>query len=310
MGILRDFEWRLEGAVEGLFARFFRSGVQPVELGKRLVREVEDGRTVGVNRVYVPNVYVYALSPAELRAVVEATVASVADGTLVVAGTGYRPELAARLAREAFAAGAGATMLHYPVNPGLGERGLSRLQLARGEPQATVVEQDDGQGPRHRSDHLRPGGSLPGRVENRLLDLNLQGHIHWDIAQRNTVQEGHFSIRLPDRQVDCRVSFAPVMFGQKLVCRILDQANAPRYIWFDKNISPTALQVATAFNDVLGEDSILIATAQRSLDGAGAGQEPMYVPTFGFFGELPGGPPGVSRNVSIFFICAGATASP
>ena len=65
MGILRDFERRLEGAVEGLFARAFRSGVQPVELGKRLVREVEDGRTVGVNRVYVPNVYVYSLSPAD-----------------------------------------------------------------------------------------------------------------------------------------------------------------------------------------------------------------------------------------------------
>jgi len=65
MGILRDFEQRLEGAVEGLFARAFRSGVQPVELGKRLVRAVEDGRTVGVSRVYVPNVYVYELSPAD-----------------------------------------------------------------------------------------------------------------------------------------------------------------------------------------------------------------------------------------------------
>jgi hypothetical protein len=62
MGILRDFERRLEGAVEGLFARAFRSEVQPVELGKRLVREVEDGRAVGVNRVYVPNVYTYELS--------------------------------------------------------------------------------------------------------------------------------------------------------------------------------------------------------------------------------------------------------
>jgi hypothetical protein len=65
MKILRDFERRLEGAVEGLFARAFRSGVQPVELGKRLVREVEDGRTVGVNRVYVPNVYLYELSPGD-----------------------------------------------------------------------------------------------------------------------------------------------------------------------------------------------------------------------------------------------------
>ena len=65
MGILRDFERRLEGAVEGLFARAFRSEVQPVELGKRLVREVEDGRAVGVNRVYVPNVYSYELSPGD-----------------------------------------------------------------------------------------------------------------------------------------------------------------------------------------------------------------------------------------------------
>ena len=65
MRILRDFERRLEGAVEGLFARAFRSEVQPVELGKRLVREVEDGRAVGVNRVYVPNVYIYELSPGD-----------------------------------------------------------------------------------------------------------------------------------------------------------------------------------------------------------------------------------------------------
>lgn len=65
MGILREFEQRLEGAVEGLFARAFKSGVQPVELGKRLVRAVEDGRTVGVSRVYVPNVYTYELSPTD-----------------------------------------------------------------------------------------------------------------------------------------------------------------------------------------------------------------------------------------------------
>ena len=65
MRILRDFEQRLEGVVEGLFARVFRSGVQPVELGKRLVRAVEDGRTVGVNRIYVPNVYTFELSAAD-----------------------------------------------------------------------------------------------------------------------------------------------------------------------------------------------------------------------------------------------------
>ena len=63
MGILRGFEQRLESVFEGLFARAFRSSVQPVELGKRLVRTLEEGRTIGVSRTYVPNVFIYELSP-------------------------------------------------------------------------------------------------------------------------------------------------------------------------------------------------------------------------------------------------------
>jgi general secretion pathway protein E len=59
-----------------------------------------------------------------------------------------------------------------------------------------------------------------------------------DIAQRNIVQEGHFSARVPtktkremiERRVDYRVSFAPAMHGQKLVVRVLDAANAPLHI--------------------------------------------------------------------------------
>lgn len=66
-----------------------------------------------------------------------------------------------------------------------------------------------------------------------------------DIAQKNVVQEGHYSVALPDRKVDCRVSFAPVMFGQKLVIRILDQANAPRYIW-DLQLPPEMFKTLEA----------------------------------------------------------------
>jgi FHA domain-containing protein len=63
MGILRDFERRLEGMVEGLFTKAFRSGVQPVELAKRVLREMESNQTVGVRGVWVPNRYVFTLSP-------------------------------------------------------------------------------------------------------------------------------------------------------------------------------------------------------------------------------------------------------
>ncbi|GIW76438.1 MAG: hypothetical protein KatS3mg104_1501 [Phycisphaerae bacterium] len=52
-----------------------------------------------------------------------------------------------------------------------------------------------------------------------------------DISVRNAVQEGNFVARVPDRKVDYRVSMTPSIFGQKLVIRCLDSANAPRYLW-------------------------------------------------------------------------------
>ncbi|HEX8339598.1 MAG TPA: ATPase, T2SS/T4P/T4SS family [Tepidisphaeraceae bacterium] len=52
-----------------------------------------------------------------------------------------------------------------------------------------------------------------------------------DISVRNAVQEGNFVARVPDRRVDYRVSMTPSIFGQKLVIRVLDSANAPRYLW-------------------------------------------------------------------------------
>ncbi len=51
-----------------------------------------------------------------------------------------------------------------------------------------------------------------------------------DIANKKIVQEGHFSSSVPGRRVDYRVSFTPSMYGQKLVIRVLDLANAPRFM--------------------------------------------------------------------------------
>ncbi|BAM02330.1 ATPase, T2SS/T4P/T4SS family [Phycisphaera mikurensis] len=49
-----------------------------------------------------------------------------------------------------------------------------------------------------------------------------------DISQRAIVQEGHFSVRTPSRSIDYRVSFTPVMHGQKMVLRVLDKTLAPQ----------------------------------------------------------------------------------
>jgi hypothetical protein len=61
--ILRDFERRLGGLVEGLFSKAFRSGVQPIEIAKLIMREMEAGRSVGVSEVWAPNRFELSLSP-------------------------------------------------------------------------------------------------------------------------------------------------------------------------------------------------------------------------------------------------------
>ena len=61
---LRGIERRLEQMVEGTFARVFKSGVRPVEIGRRLVREMDDRRSIGVNgRPVAPNAFLVRLSP-------------------------------------------------------------------------------------------------------------------------------------------------------------------------------------------------------------------------------------------------------
>jgi hypothetical protein len=63
--ILRDFERRLEGLVEGLFAKTSRSGLQPVELAKRLMREMDSGKVVSLRGVVAPNRFAFSLSPTD-----------------------------------------------------------------------------------------------------------------------------------------------------------------------------------------------------------------------------------------------------
>ena len=55
MSVLRAIESKLESLFEGVFGRAFRTNVQPVELARKLVKEMDDHRNVSVSRVYVPN---------------------------------------------------------------------------------------------------------------------------------------------------------------------------------------------------------------------------------------------------------------
>ena len=65
MAILRGIEQRLESLFEGIFGRAFRANVQPIELARKLRKEMDDHRSVSVSRVYVPNEYTVYLSPGD-----------------------------------------------------------------------------------------------------------------------------------------------------------------------------------------------------------------------------------------------------
>jgi len=65
MSVLRAIESKIEGLFEGVFGRAFRTHVQPVELARKLAKEMDEHRSVSVSRVYVPNEYTVYLSPGD-----------------------------------------------------------------------------------------------------------------------------------------------------------------------------------------------------------------------------------------------------
>ena len=94
MSVLRAIESRIEGLFEGVFGRAFRSHVQPVELARKLAKEMDENRSVSVSRVYVPNEYTVYLSPGDR------TQFSAYEGSLVGELQEY---LAEHARREAYA---------------------------------------------------------------------------------------------------------------------------------------------------------------------------------------------------------------
>lgn len=67
MSLLRDFEKRLEKVFEGLFAKGFKTGIQPVEIAKNLAKHMDSHKTISVNQVYAPNQFTIFLNLEDLE---------------------------------------------------------------------------------------------------------------------------------------------------------------------------------------------------------------------------------------------------
>ncbi len=176
MGLM-SFERRVERLVEGTFARAFRSGLRPVELGRRLTREMDDDRTVDVRgRTVVPNHFLVHLASedqANLSDITATLVRELADGARehardegytflgpveveLVTDPGLRTgafQITARMKESAGGTGAGSLLLPTGDRVPLGEYIVS---LGR-NPDCTIVLSDPNASRRHAE--VRPKGT-------------------------------------------------------------------------------------------------------------------------------------------------------
>jgi hypothetical protein len=82
VSLLLRLERRIEALVEGVFARWARDRVHPIEIARRLFRTMDEGAVAGLDGLIVPNVYQVFLAPkdfapyADLAASLSAELAS------------------------------------------------------------------------------------------------------------------------------------------------------------------------------------------------------------------------------------------
>jgi hypothetical protein len=67
MSVLRTLESKLAGLVEGTFSRAFKSEVRPVEIARKLTREMDQHRVQSLSRTFAPNEYAVWLSPGDRK---------------------------------------------------------------------------------------------------------------------------------------------------------------------------------------------------------------------------------------------------
>jgi Protein of unknown function (DUF3662)/Inner membrane component of T3SS, cytoplasmic domain len=133
MNPLKSLETTIASLVEGGFGRLFRTEVRPMELARKLAREMDEHRTASVSRVYAPNEYSVWLS-AEDRARYEGVEHEVIDELC-----GYLLEHARR--EELILASPPLISFHTDEALSLGEFGIQARLVRAPEPSVEPARQ-------------------------------------------------------------------------------------------------------------------------------------------------------------------------
>src|ERR1700733_12334077 len=137
MSVLRSLESKIAGLVEGTFSRAFKSEVRPVEIARKLAREMEEHKSVSLSRTYVPNEYRVYLSPRDRErfADYEEALGSELAGYLLEHARSERLALMSRPVVE----------FETDSRLGLGEFGIqTRVVSAEAEPEEPVAAEASG----------------------------------------------------------------------------------------------------------------------------------------------------------------------
>ncbi|MHB1044313.1 MAG: DUF3662 domain-containing protein, partial [Eubacteriales bacterium] len=67
MGIFSNLEGNLEKLIEGFFKEKSGGRLEPVDIARRLFREMRDKKKVSISSVYVPNEYIISINPSDLE---------------------------------------------------------------------------------------------------------------------------------------------------------------------------------------------------------------------------------------------------
>ncbi len=175
MSVLRSIESKIESVFEGIFGRAFRAHVQPIELARKLVKEMDEHRAVSVSRVYVPNEYTIYLSTQDRRQFAGY------EGSLVGELQEY---LAEHARRERYALSSPPRVLvETDSDLAVGEFGIAtRIVPSQApEPAPTPSVEPPAKTMVYRSPPLEveaPAEPAPPEVESEVVTLTIDGHVH------------------------------------------------------------------------------------------------------------------------------------
>ena len=233
MSVLRAIESKIEGLFEGLFGRAFRTHVQPVELARKLAKEMDEHRSVSVSRVYVPNEYTLYLSPAD-RAQFSAY-----EGSLVGELQEYLGEHARR---EGYALlTAPRVLLQTDADLAMGEFGIATRVVQREEAASPVAPPPRGsiappQPPPAVPEQQIPAATMIYRPETPLEELE-------EDTPPPEVKREQVTLTIDGRVVP--VTSSRVVVGRSRECDVrLDDGNVSRRHFELVQESPTSWAVA------------------------------------------------------------------